>query len=80
MGAHGTEAAAELTQMADPGPQPLNPRKGAKTKLLGVVLLILATLDVMLSWRGGFVPGGVIPVLFVGGVVLFVIGAVRQAD
>jgi hypothetical protein len=45
-----------------------------------VVLLILATLDVMLSWRGGFVPGGVIPVLFVGGVVLFVIGALRQAD
>ncbi|HCX88483.1 MAG TPA: hypothetical protein DG761_10715 [Gammaproteobacteria bacterium] len=79
MGAHGTAAAAELTQMADPGPHPLNPRKGTKTKLLGVVLLMLATLDVMLSWRGGFAPGGVIPVLFVGGAVLFVIGAVRQA-
>ncbi len=65
--------------MADSGPHPLSPRKGTKTKLLGVVLLMLATLDAMLSWRGGFAPGGVIPVLFVGGAVLFVIGAVRQA-
>ena len=29
------------------------PRKGVKTKLFGVILIFLATLDGMLSWRGG---------------------------
>ena len=61
-----------------PGPESLPPRKGTKTKLLGVVLLILAMLDAMLSWRGGFALGGIVPVLFSGGLILLVIGAVRQ--
>jgi len=61
-----------------PGPESLPPRKGTKTKLLGVVLLILAMLDAMLSWRGGFVLDSIILLLFTGGIVLLVVGTVRQ--
>ena len=61
-----------------PGPESLPPRKGTKTKLLGVVLLILAMLDAMLSWRGGFALDNIILLLFAGGIVLLVVGTVRQ--
>jgi len=63
---------------AHPNPEPLPPRKGTKTKLLGVVLLILAMLDAMLSWRGGFALDNIILLLFTGGIVLLVVGTVRQ--
>ncbi|MDP7568840.1 MAG: hypothetical protein QF677_02945 [Arenicellales bacterium] len=61
-----------------PGPESLPPRKGTKTKLLGVVLLILAMLDALLSWRGGFALDNIILLLFTGGIVLLVVGTVRQ--
>jgi|TARA_Y100000294_G_C8408078_1_gene277629 multisubunit Na+/H+ antiporter MnhG subunit len=63
-----------------PNPEPLPPRKGTKTKLLGVVLLILAMLDALLSWRGGFALDSIIVLLFAGGIVLLVVGALRQGD
>jgi hypothetical protein len=43
-----------------------------------VVLLILATLDAMLLWRAGLALNGIVPVLFAGGLILLVVGAVRQ--
>jgi hypothetical protein len=51
--------------------------RGAKTKLFGVVLLIVGALDFMLSWRGGFMPSGFFVLLFGAGLLLYVIGSVR---
>lgn len=53
-------------------------KKGVKTKLLGVILVILGALDSMLSWRGGFEAGDGYLVLIAAGLALFAIGAVRQ--
>jgi hypothetical protein len=78
VGPYRRAASPKLMRTALPQPQRPEPRKGTKTKLLGVVLLILAMLDAMLSWRGGFALGGIVPVLFSGGLILLVIGAVRQ--
>jgi len=41
-------------------------------------LLILAMLDALLSWRGGFALDNIILLLFTGGIVLLVVGTVRQ--
>jgi len=54
-------------------------RKGAKTKLFGVILIFLATLDGMLSWRGGIEISDFYLFLFAAGVFLFAVGAIRQA-
>ncbi len=53
-------------------------KKGVKTKLLGVILIILGALDSMLSWRGGFEAGDGYLVLIAAGMALFAVGAVRQ--
>ena len=53
-------------------------RKGVKTKLFGVLLIILGAMDSMLSWRGGFDAGNYYLALIAAGVALFAIGAVRQ--
>ena len=53
-------------------------KKGVKTKLLGVILVILGALDSMLSWRGGFEAGDGYLGLIAAGLVLFAVGAVRQ--
>lgn len=53
-------------------------KKGVKTKLLGVILIILGALDSMLSWRGGFEAGDGYLVLIAAGLALFAVGAVRQ--
>ena len=55
-------------------------RKGVKTKLFGVILIFLATLDGMLSWRGGIEMSDFYLVLFAVGVFLFALGAIRQAN
>jgi hypothetical protein len=55
-------------------------RKGVKTKLFGVILMFLATLDGMLSWRGGIEISDFYLVLFALGVFLFALGAIRQAN
>lgn len=54
------------------------PRRGVKTKLLGVVLLFVGALDSMLSWRGGLVVNDFYLFLFAAGITLYVIGAIRQ--
>jgi len=53
------------------------PPKGVKTKLLGVVLIFLAMLDSMLSWRGGLGGTGFYVILFASGLALVGIGSVR---
>jgi hypothetical protein len=53
-------------------------KKGAKTKLLGVVLICLGGLDSLLSWRGGFAPSNFYALLITAGVVLFILGAIRS--
>lgn len=54
-------------------------RKGVKTKLFGVLLIILGALDSMLSWRGGFAPSGIYVFLLAAGVALYGLGSVRGA-
>lgn len=60
--------------MDDPGA-----KKGVKTKLFGVLLIILGGLDSMLSWRGGFAPSGIYVFLLAAGVALYGLGSVRSA-
>ena len=60
--------------MDDPGV-----RKGVKTKLFGVLLIILGALDSMLSWRGGFAPSGFYVFLLLAGMALYGLGSVRGA-
>lgn len=55
-------------------------RRGVMTKLFGVILIFLATLDGMLSWRGGIEISDFYLFLFAAGVFLFAIGAIRQAN
>ena len=55
-------------------------RKGAITKLFGVILIFLATLDGMLSWRGGIAISDFYLFLFAAGVFLFALGAIRQVN
>ena len=55
-------------------------RRGVKTKLLGVIMIFLATLDGMLSWRGGIAMSDFYLFLFAAGVFLFALGAIRQAN
>ena len=55
-------------------------RRGVITKLFGVILVFLATLDGMLSWRGGIEISDFYLFLFAAGVFLFALGAIRQAN
>jgi predicted membrane channel-forming protein YqfA (hemolysin III family) len=55
-------------------------KKGVKTKLFGVVLIVLGTLDSMLSWRGGFAVSDLYVVLIACGVLLYAIGAIRHGS
>lgn len=56
------------------------PRKGAKTKLFGVILIFLGALDSMLSWRGGLVVNDFYLLLFATGCLLYVVGAIRASE
>ena len=55
-------------------------RRGVITRLFGVILIFLATLDGMLSWRGGIDISNFYLFLFAAGVFLFALGAIRQAN
>jgi uncharacterized membrane protein YedE/YeeE len=50
-------------------------QKGVALKLLGVVSIILGSLDSMLSWRGGFAVEPFYIGLILGGVILYVAGS-----
>jgi len=54
--------------------------KGVLTRIFGVVLIILGSLDMMLSWRGGMEVHTFFIGIFVTGIVLFAIGAVMGAS
>lgn len=58
----------------------LEPKKGVKTKLFGVLLVILGALDSMLSWRGGFDAGNHYLIVIAAGLALYAVGAVRQGN
>ncbi len=55
-------------------------KKGVKTKLFGVVLIILGALDSMLSWRGGFSVSDFYVLLIASGILLYIVGAIRQGS
>lgn len=52
--------------------------RGAVIKLFGVILIILGSLDTMLSWRGGLELLPFHGALIATGILLCLIGAVRQ--
>jgi hypothetical protein len=54
--------------------------RGAIIRLFGVFLVILGTLDIMLSWRGAF---AIVPfhvMLIAAGLLLCLIGAIRRQN
>lgn len=51
---------------------------GVKTKLFGVVLIFVGTMDAMLSWRGGLAPDGFYVFLIAAGLALYLVGSIRQ--
>jgi hypothetical protein len=57
---------------------PLPETRGAVFRIFGAILVILGTLDIMLSWRGGVEVFSFHVLLFATGVVLCVIGAIRR--
>ena len=66
--------------LGQPLDQPLDrPKKGTKTKLFGVVLLIVGVLDCMLSWRGGLVVNEFYLGLLATGAALYAVGTIRGA-
>ncbi len=54
------------------------PKKGVKTKLIGVVLIALGALNSMLVWKGGFVFSDFPWWLLVLGIGVFIVGVLRQ--
>jgi len=52
--------------------------RGAVIKLFGVILIILGTLDTMLSWRGGLDLAPFHGALIATGLLLCLVGAVRH--
>ena len=51
--------------------------KGVKTKIFGVILIILGTLDSLLALRGGFTLNSFYGALIALGIFLYAIGAIR---
>ena len=54
-------------------------RRGAKTRLVGVMILFLGLLDAMLSWRGGFALHIFPVVLIATGLFVYTLGAIRRS-
>lgn len=55
----------------------VEPRKGVKTRLFGVVIIFLGAMDSMLSWRGGFAAGDTYFPLIALGFLIFAVGVIR---
>jgi hypothetical protein len=55
-------------------------KKGVTTKLFGVILIFLGILDSMLSWRGGFAVNDFYVLLIASGILLYIVGAIRQGS
>jgi hypothetical protein len=58
----------------------LRVNRGAKTRLFGVILIFVGLLDSMLAWRGGFAVGNFYIALIAGGILLYVVGAIRRGE
>lgn len=56
------------------------PVKGVKSRIFGVVMMILGGLDGMLAWRGGFEPSPLFLALFAAGALLFAVGVIRGGE
>lgn len=54
------------------------PKRGVKTKILGVGLLFVGLMDSMLAWRGGFEVAEFYVVFIAAGLALIAIGTLRQ--
>lgn len=52
-------------------------KKGVKTKIFGVVLIFLGSLNCLLMWRGGLQLSTFPPILLVSGIALFAVGTIR---
>lgn len=56
------------------------PKKGVKTKIFGVCLLLLGMMNVMLAWRGSFeVPPLQIGILITGAF-FYIVGVIRSGE
>jgi hypothetical protein len=54
--------------------------RGAIIRLFGVILIILGTLNTMLSWRGGFTVEPFHAMLIGAGLLLCLIGSIRRGS
>jgi hypothetical protein len=52
--------------------------RGAIVRLFGVILIILGSLNTMLSWRGGFELLSMPVILIIGGLLLCLIGSIMR--
>jgi len=59
---------------------PARNTRGAIVRLFGVILIILGSLNAMLSWRGGFEMLSLPVMLIAVGIVLCVIGAILRGQ
>lgn len=65
--------------MADhPNQQPEHNTHGAVVRLFGVILIILGSLNTMLSWRAGFEVLSLPVALLIGGGILIAIGSIMR--
>ncbi len=53
-------------------------KKGVITKLFGVILIFVGSLDLMLFWRGGLATGSLYFAFIAAGAFLYVVGSIRQ--
>ncbi|HEB79459.1 MAG TPA: hypothetical protein ENI79_03165 [Rhodospirillales bacterium] len=56
------------------------PKKGVKTKMIGVGFIFVGLLNIMLAWRGAFEVHNLQIVILIAGVFLYVIGAIRGGE
>lgn len=75
--------AEEETQAVQTEASPMEedtPKKGVKTKIFGVILIVLGALNSMLSFRGGFEISSLHNAILAAGIVLYIIGVVRSGE
>ncbi len=75
-----TEEETQAAQTETPPTEEDAPKKGVKTKIFGVILIVLGVLNSMLSFRGGFEISSFQNAILVTGVVLYIIGVVRSGE
>ncbi|MDH3973676.1 MAG: hypothetical protein OEV42_05300 [Deltaproteobacteria bacterium] len=53
-------------------------KKGVKTRILGAVLTFLGSLNLLLSWRGGLHLIETSTLFLFSGIILFIVGSIRN--